>query len=302
MKLSIVTINYNNCKGLQDTFESVKNQFFHDFEYIVIDGGSSDGSKEIIESNSQIINYWVSEKDRGIYHAMNKGILASNGEYLLFLNSGDTLYNNKVLEEVNSLLAEDDIISGNMVSLKSNGIIENISSPKEMTFEVMYFSSLSHPSTFIKKELFFSIGMYDEELKIVSDWKWFLYAKFLHNVSYRMIDNVISKFREDGISSDFNNQSRANLERQKTLQEFFKNYCNEGDFLINSLVNNEDTNLLIPMLKSRNEEFKKYFSIILSNYSKSTTTIYKYDDLERSRLFKIFMRLNIFLKSLKSTR
>lgn len=91
-KLSIITVNLNNKDGLQKTIESVISQTCKDFEWIIIDGGSVDGSKDIIEKYSKEIDYWVSESDQGIYHAMNKGILRSHGEYLLFLNSGDYLF------------------------------------------------------------------------------------------------------------------------------------------------------------------------------------------------------------------
>ena len=86
-KLSIITINYNNLEGLKKTFESVFMQTYQDFEYIVIDGGSTDGSKEYIAENTDKINHWVSEPDKGVYHAMNKGIVKASGEYLLFIKT-----------------------------------------------------------------------------------------------------------------------------------------------------------------------------------------------------------------------
>ena len=87
MRISIITINYNNLNGLKNTIKSVLDQSFFDFEFIVIDGGSTDGSKGYIELNSAKINYWVSESDRGVYHAMNKGLSKVTGEFCLFLNS-----------------------------------------------------------------------------------------------------------------------------------------------------------------------------------------------------------------------
>ena len=86
MKLSIITINYNNAIGLKKTIESIVEQTYHEFEYIVIDGGSNDDSKKVILENQNNISDWCSEKDAGIYNAMNKGILKATGEYLLFLN------------------------------------------------------------------------------------------------------------------------------------------------------------------------------------------------------------------------
>ena len=100
MKFSIITINYNNCEGLRRTIESVVNQTCHDFEYIIIDGGSTDGSVDVIKQYADQIDYWVSEPDKGIYNAMNKGVAVAKGEYCLFLNSGDSLHNNSALAKV----------------------------------------------------------------------------------------------------------------------------------------------------------------------------------------------------------
>lgn len=99
-KLTIITINLNNKAGLQTTIDSVIAQTYKDFEWIIIDGGSTDGSKELIEKYTNYIKYWVSEPDKGIYNAMNKGIKVAEGEYLQFLNSGDSLFSNSVLSDI----------------------------------------------------------------------------------------------------------------------------------------------------------------------------------------------------------
>ena len=100
MKISIITVVFNNKVGLEATIQSVINQTYNDIEYIIIDGGSEDGTKEILEQYSSNINYWVSENDNGIYHAMNKGAAKASGSYLLFLNAADVLADNKVIEKV----------------------------------------------------------------------------------------------------------------------------------------------------------------------------------------------------------
>ena len=119
-KISIITVNYNNLEGLQRTFNSVFNQTWKEFEYVVIDGGSTDGSKELIEKYNDKIDYWVSESDNGIYNAMNKGIKKAKGEYLLFLNSGDNLFNHTVLEENHSVIKEMDLIYFNLEFKRNN--------------------------------------------------------------------------------------------------------------------------------------------------------------------------------------
>ena len=107
MKYSIITVNLNNACGLEDTIISVFNQTCHDYEFLIIDGGSTDNSRTIIEQYQNQINYWVSEPDNGIFNAMNKGIKASRGEYLIFMNSGDCFYNGKVLEDSLPYLGTD---------------------------------------------------------------------------------------------------------------------------------------------------------------------------------------------------
>src|SRR5574339_979809 len=109
-KISIITVNYNDKAGLEKTLRSVTSQTLKDFEYVVIDGGSNDGSKELIESYADKIDYWVSEPDKGVYSAMNKGIKAATGEFVIFMNGGDLFYDTQVLENVQKMLvAEYDI-------------------------------------------------------------------------------------------------------------------------------------------------------------------------------------------------
>ena len=111
LKLTIITINYNNLEGLKRTVESVVNQTWQELEYIVIDGGSTDGSAAFLASCSDTIDYWVSEPDNGIYNALNKGIQKATGEYLLFLNSGDHFYSDEVLANNVHHLVNSDIIA-----------------------------------------------------------------------------------------------------------------------------------------------------------------------------------------------
>ena len=192
-KLSIITINYNNLEGLKKTFESVFMQTYQDFEYIVIDGGSTDGSKEYIAENADKINYWVSEPDKGVYHAMNKGIVKASGEYLLFINSGDELFENSTIEKIISDLHTVDIIAGslNFISDKNNYIGY---AQEQVSFLYMYHNTIWHPSTFIKKEAFETTDFYDEKMRICSDWKWFILATFKNKKSYKKIDTTIAKF------------------------------------------------------------------------------------------------------------
>jgi glycosyltransferase involved in cell wall biosynthesis len=182
LKLSIITVNLNNAEGLRKTIESVISQTYNDYEYLIIDGGSTDGSVEIIKEFADKITYWVSEPDKGIYNAMNKGILKANGEYLQFLNSGDWLLNEKILYKLFNLSYSAEIIFGNTILTKADGTtylylkkpIENIS------LAYFFTKTIQHQSSFIKKDLFNEL-LYDDELKIVADWKFFIQKIIIQN-------------------------------------------------------------------------------------------------------------------------
>lgn len=217
--LSIITINRNNLDGLKRTVESVVNQTWQEFEYVIIDGGSTDGSAAYIESQSAHIDYWVSDSDKGIYNAMNKGIVKATGDYLLFLNSGDHLFNDTVLQETKCYLASYDLICFDMQEI-GNKTSKIISLPDSLRFSDLFFETMPHPSTFIKKELFTEVGLYDEKLKIVSDWKFFILALFKHNCSYNKVNQTVTTFYLGGISSG----TGCAEEREQVLKENFSNY------------------------------------------------------------------------------
>ena len=259
MKLSIITINYNNAEGLRKTLESVAAQTYRDFEHIIVDGGSTDGSVEIIEayasdmarmasgsvlmgSNGDFVAVdsqdftlangaqphevtqsavstqpsikWISEKDKGIYNAMNKGIeialgrrkvnsfnrselvedknkgiAMAQGEYLQFLNSGDWLVDENVLQNAVDENITEDIVYGKQLILKKGEVVSmQFYHPDEMSFTAFLHSTLPHQCMFIRASLFEKIGLYNEQNKIVSDWEWNLIALFRWNVSLREVD------------------------------------------------------------------------------------------------------------------
>ena len=228
MKLSIITINYNNAAGLQKTMQSVYNQISQEFEYIVIDGGSTDGSVDIIknyettfdDSQLKITNFrWISEKDNGIYHAMNKGIKMVQGEYVQFVNSGDCLASDDVTEKMIAELNNNvSILYGNMLKLQSHGILRDESfSGSQPTMLDFYRGTLNHSSAYIKRSLFDKYGLYDETLKIVSDWKFYMQAIIFGNeyIEYRNID--VTLFDMTGISET--NKELDKAERLQVLKE-----------------------------------------------------------------------------------
>lgn len=202
MKLTIITINLNNRDGLRRTMESVISQTYQDFEYVVIDGGSTDGSREVIMEHQERLAYWCSEPDRGIYNAMNKGVAHATGDYCLFLNSGDYLYNKDVVKEVlPELDGEYDIVYGrNMIR-----DLDGLTKPKKNEFRYCTNSiqlinqNICHQASFITKQ-WLEKYPYDENFKIVSDKKFFLECYFINNCSFHYIDKIISAFQLGGIS------------------------------------------------------------------------------------------------------
>lgn len=226
-KLSIITINYNNLLGLQRTIESVTSQTWQEFEYIVIDGASTDGSATYLESKNDKITYWVSEPDTGIYNAMNKGIAKATGEYLLFLNSGDHLYSNEVLDRNQDHISSHDLVCFNLLVI-GEVTSEIVLLPRELRFSYFFDGgTLCHPSTLIKKSLFNTVGLYDENLKIVSDWKFFIIALCKFNATYKYVDTVFSTFYIGGLSTLDENKSLMVEERNKVLNEDFFIFLND---------------------------------------------------------------------------
>lgn len=200
MKLSIITINFNDAKGLDKTIQSVINQTYKNFEYIVVDGASTDGSVDVIKKYSNKLTHWVSEPDSGIYNAMNKGTSMASGEYCLYLNSGDFLADNDVLEKAFNYNFTEDIVSCTCLDYDEKHEWLKVP-PCNVTLFTFMGGSLPHPTTFIKRELINRIGGYREEYRIMSDWCFFLDAMIIHNSSYRTLDIVLSKFNCFGISS-----------------------------------------------------------------------------------------------------
>lgn len=218
-KISIITISYNNAKGLLRTIESVVAQTYTDYEYIVIDGGSTDDSRQIIESFANKITYWVSESDKGVYHAMNKGIAVAKGEYLHFLNSGDSYATEDVLQKIFSTEYKEPLLRG--IQICDYGTHrtrwENLGN-REVTLYDMFVNTMLHQATFIRRDMFDKYGMYDESLKIVSDWKFFLQTILGgEKTIFLGLDIVI--FEMEGISTSKEHGERHLEERKQVIKE-----------------------------------------------------------------------------------
>ena len=246
-KLSIVTINYNNVAGLKATLESVAKQTCHEFEHIVIDGGSNDGSVEIIREYESIISNrksiilkWVSEKDNGIYDAMNKGVeIASGirvvnalnrselvedknkgikkaaGEYLYFLNSGDVFAADDVVDSMIELLDGTDITVGRVNKLTRGRIYcqTDLLTEADMSMYQMYLHGINHQSAIIRRTIQME-HLYDATLKIGADWKFFVETIVLGGAKVKFVDKIFANYDMSGVSS---NMAQLRKEREKIM-------------------------------------------------------------------------------------
>lgn len=219
MKLSIITVNLNNITGLEKTIKSVLAQEYRALEYIIIDGGSTDGSVEVINKYSGHISYWLSERDSGIYQAMNKGIRAATGEYLLFLNSGDTLSSPNVLRAlINAADTRAELIYGNVERMFKNGARDILKMPAALSLVHLVNATLSHQATLVKRALFEKYGFYDESLQIMADWAFFLKV-IQAGASSQYVDINVAVYSMDGLSSRLTSRAIIRRERQAVLRQ-----------------------------------------------------------------------------------
>ena len=239
MRLSIVTINWNNAAGLEKTMQSVAVQTFKEFEYIVVDGASTDESVNVIKRLESDFGHlkWLSEPDSGIYNAMNKGLRMASGDYIQILNSGDCLAADNVTERMLKALVtkgEPSILYGNMVKCFPDGrrLIDKCFAGQEITMLGMYTGTLNHDPAYIRRDLFGKYGYYDENLKIVSDWKWYLQAIIFGGEKPKYVDMDVTLFDMTGISEnggqnrDIINQEKRIVLNQLIASPFLHDYDN----------------------------------------------------------------------------
>ena len=214
-QVSIITVNLNNAVGLKKTIDSVRRQTYTDYEYLIIDGGSSDESRSIIEQYLHLLCYWVSEPDRGIYQAMNKGISQATGTYCLFLNSGDWLVDEYVLKQCFAQNHTADLLIGGCHVLEQSNRIHTYIPKQELTFRSFYGTTIPHQSTFIKRDLFGQLGPYDETYRIHGDYEFWIRAVILHPCSVAPLNCVVANYSLDGISNQaaYAGQSREEIQR-----------------------------------------------------------------------------------------
>ncbi len=218
-KISIVTINKNDAVGLEKTIKSVISQKKDFFEFIVIDGNSIDNSKDLLLSYKSGITYSISEPDTGIYNAMNKGILNASGDFILFLNSGDFLVDDNVIEDVcKQITLNDEVVSGTIIIEDEFNKQHKMDSQEKINIQHFINLSLYHQATFISKKLFDNYGLYNESFKIGGDYEFFIRLFYKNNCMYRRISRKIAYFKSDGISNDSTHIQKKSIESRKAWE------------------------------------------------------------------------------------
>lgn len=227
MKISVITICYNAKAEIENTLKSVISQTaFENVEYIVIDGNSTDGTKEIIEKYRDKISYYVSEPDSGIYDAMNKGIKAAGGDFVIFLNAGDFYINELVFEQFLPYIekTKSDLVIGNLFAF--NKYTADVVRIDEGFIDKFLFNyqSVPHPCTFFRRSIFDKVGLYDENYKIVSDFEWYLKYFNTFDGNYLYVDKYVAVFDLNGVCSNEANAQRHKEERNEVVDKYFSKW------------------------------------------------------------------------------
>lgn len=265
-KLSIITVCYNE-PNLEKTCESIINQTWQNFEWIVIDGGSNETTQKIWDKYKYRIDKFISEPDNGIYNASNKGLKLASGEYVIFMNAGDVFFDKDVLSFYNFFSDNNkaDVYYGETEFLYGRKVVSHdyISrSPHNMTKSFFISSNICTQSVFIKKSLFEEQGMFNEDYKIVSDYdRW---IKFIDaGSSFMYMPIIVSSFDMNGLSNNLKYNTLLASERNKVLKMYYtdeeinkakKNYKANYTILENifSIKNNQNkTHKVITILGSR---------------------------------------------------
>lgn len=226
MKISIITVVYNNDKTIRDAMQSVLGQTYKNIEYVIIDGGSKDNTVNLINEYKEKLGYFVSEKDSGLYDAMNKGILACTGDVIGILNSDDLYQDSNVIKDVMEQFNNDpelDILYGNLVYVKSDDTNKVVRNWKSKSYHKNFFENANvppHPSLFVRSEVYKSAGLFDLQYKLAADYELMLRMFKKHNFKSKHINKLIIKMRLGGAT----NQSLSNIINQnKEILEAWKN-------------------------------------------------------------------------------
>lgn len=239
MKVSIITVSYNSASTIKDTIESVASQTYDNIEYIVIDGNSKDKTMDIVTSYSNVIDNVVSEPDKGIYDAMNKGVQLATGDIVGILNSDDFYETTTVIEDIVEHFKNNkssDVVFGDVVFVEPNDlkkVVRHYSSKKFKAFKLRFGWMPPHPATFIRKSVYDKYSLYKLGYKISADYEMFVRLLMVAKLPFSRINKVIVRMRSGGASTD-------GIQSSITLNKEIVKACRENGIY---------TNLFIVLLK-----------------------------------------------------
>jgi glycosyltransferase involved in cell wall biosynthesis len=204
---SVITINLNNREGLERTIQSVRAQHFKDYEYIVVDGQSTDGSLDVLSLYDAHITRKIVGKDSGVYHAMNKGLKEATGEYIVFLNSGDEFKHGEVLTKIFEKNGQKDLVYCDVEVFQQKKSRISVH-PNVLTTRFLLTGMICHQAIFARRRLFELTGPFSEEYKVYGDYEWLLRAVINHGASVRHIARVLVRYEEVGLSNTTDKQTQ----------------------------------------------------------------------------------------------
>jgi glycosyltransferase involved in cell wall biosynthesis len=219
-RISVITICKNEERRISQTLSSVAQQTYPHIEWIVIDGASTDSTCSLIEPFRQRFQYYISEADSGVYSAQNKGARQATGDYLIFLNGGDFFASNEAVKILATAASGEDLVYGDLIITNNKGVERRGFAPDPFTFPDLMTSSVWHPSTLIKHDLFKKLGPYDESLKIAADYDFFAKAILLEQAQMKHVAQPIAVFHEDGLASREDLRESHLLERNLVQQRY----------------------------------------------------------------------------------
>ncbi|MBQ8251043.1 MAG: glycosyltransferase [Alphaproteobacteria bacterium] len=286
-KISIITVCYNIKDEIERTCESIISQTANNYEWIVVDGGSTDDTVDILNKYKDKMSVFISEKDTGIYNSMNKGIQKATGEWCIFMNGGDCFASKEIIEkfsQLDGIYKYADIIYGNVCIINKNKKTYIKKYPYSLTKSYFFKDNINHQSTFIKTELFEKYGLYNENYQIAADWeKWLVFI--LNNAKFTYWNTPISDFYSGGASTT---QSKK---LQSEIQSIQKKYFFDGEVKLSD--NTKQYIFLfkkIPLFFIKKKKFPYKINIKLFNF----IPIYSIKQKEKTYIHYLFSFIPLF--------
>lgn len=225
LKFSFITVCYNSKLTIERTIQSVLRQTDADIEHIIVDGQSSDGTMDIIQKYREHISHIISEKDNGLYDAMNKGIARASGDFILFLNADDYLFNETSISWAAALIEEDhrraDVYYGKVLIFDEVSGRANIWQAAKVSRFSLFRSAIPHPATFYSKEAFAKNGLFDLNYPIAADYEWTVRALLRNGLQFKRIDTLVAVFTKGGISTQPGLSKRIKAEKKQIAQAHY---------------------------------------------------------------------------------